>query len=125
MLESEDNIETFQGLFETAESWLRSQGMVNCRGPFNLSINQECGLLVAGFDTSPTMMMGHALPYYAERVVQCGYKKEKDLLAYMVEGDVEPSKARKTIVKRAKGRVMSRPLRKKHFQDRLHHIFYN
>jgi hypothetical protein len=123
MLESEDNIETFQALLNTAESWLHSQGMVCCRGPFNLSINQECGLLVAGFDTPPSMMMGHALPYYAGRIEECGYSKEKDLLAYIVEGDVEPSPARRTIIKRAKGRIQARPLRKKHFQEDLDIIF--
>jgi hypothetical protein len=123
MLESEDNIETFQALFNTAESWLHSQGMVCCRGPFNLSINQECGLLVAGFDTPPSMMMGHALPYYAGRIEECGYSKEKDLLAYIVEGDVEPSSARRTIIKRSKGRIQARPLRKKHFQEDLDIIF--
>jgi hypothetical protein len=123
MLESEDNIETFQALLNTAESWLHSQGMVCCRGPFNLSINQECGLLVAGFDTPPSMMMGHALPYYAGRIKECGYSKEKDLLAYIVEGDVEPSPARRTIIKRAKGRIQARPLRKKHFQEDLDIIF--
>ena len=123
MLESEDNIETFQALFNTAESWLRSQGMVCSRGPFNLSINHECGLLVAGFDTPPSMMMGHALPYYAERIEQCGYSKKKDLLAYIVEGDIESSPARRTILKRAKGRIHSRSLRKKHFQEDLNIVF--
>ncbi len=123
MLEAEDNIETFQALFNTAESWLHSQGMVCSRGPFNLSINQECGLLVAGFDTPPSMMMGHALPYYAEHIEQCGYSKEKDLLAYIVEGDIEYSATRKMLLKRAKGRIHTRPLRKKHFQEDLDIIF--
>ena len=123
MLEAEDNFETFQALFNTAESWLRSQGMVCSRGPFNLSINQECGLLVAGFDTPPSMMMGHALPYYAERIEQCGYSKEKDLLAYIVEGDVEYSATRKMLIKRTKGRIQTRPLRKKHFQEDLDIVF--
>ncbi len=123
MLEAEDKIETFQALFNTAESWLRSREMVCSRGPFSLSINQECGLLVAGFDTPPSMMMGHALPYYAERIEQCGYSKEKDLLAYIVEGDVEYSATRKMLMKRAKGRIKSRPLRKKHFQEDLDIVF--
>ena len=123
MLEAEDNIETFKALFNTAESWLRSQGMVHSRGPFNLSINQECGLLVSGFDTPPSMMMGHALPYYARRIEQCGYSKEKDLLAYIVEGDVEYSATRKMLLKRAKGRIKTRPLRKKYFQEDLDIVF--
>jgi hypothetical protein len=123
MLEAEQNIETFQALFNTAESWLRSQQMEHCRGPFNLSINQECGLLVAGFDTPPSMMMGHALPYYADCIEQCGYNKEKDLLAYIVEGDIEYSPTRKMLMKRAKGRYLTRPLRKKYFQEDLDIIF--
>ena len=123
MLEAEDNIETFKMLFNTAESWLRSQGMVRSRGPFNLSINQECGLLVSGFDTPPSMMMGHALPYYAEHIEQCGYSKEKDLLAYIVEGDIEYSATRKMLLKRAKGRIKTRPLRKKYFHEDLDIVF--
>ncbi|MCP5046495.1 MAG: DUF4150 domain-containing protein, partial [bacterium] len=62
MLESEDNARTFQLLLETAEAWLRNRGMQKISGPFNLSINQELGLLVDGFDTPPSVMMGHARP---------------------------------------------------------------
>ena len=52
LLEAEDDPETFQALMDTAEKWLSNQGMRRILGPFNLSINQECGLLVEGFDTS-------------------------------------------------------------------------
>ncbi len=68
MLESEDDIQIFQKLLATAENWLREQGMQRICGPFNLSINQELGLLVDGFDTPPSMMMGQARPYYADRI---------------------------------------------------------
>ncbi len=123
MLEAEDNIETFQSLLNTAESWLRRKKMLCSKGPFNLSINQECGLLVAGFDTPPSMMMGHALPYYAEHIEQCGYSKEKDLLAYMLEGDFKPKAARQALMKRAEGSIQTRSLRKKYFQEDLNIIF--
>jgi hypothetical protein len=53
MLEAEDNTELFTTLLRTAENWLRDQGMQRVRGPFNLSINEECGLLTDGFDTRP------------------------------------------------------------------------
>ena len=82
LLEAEDEAETFRVLMNTAETWLRDQGMRRVLGPFNLSINQECGLLVEGFDTPPMVMMGHARPYYSFRVEENGYKKAKDLLAY-------------------------------------------
>lgn len=123
MLEAEDSRETFQAILETAENWLRSQGMKSIRGPFNLSINQECGLLVDGFETKPSMMMGHAHPYYATRLGQCGYLKEKDLLAYLIDTGVEPSTVMQLIVKRTKKRIETRTVRKKNFQQDLDIVF--
>lgn len=69
-------------LMNAAESWLRQRGMMRAQGPFNLSVNQECGVLVKGFDTPPMIMMGHALPYYQKLYERAGYRKAKDLLAY-------------------------------------------
>ena len=53
MLEAGDDPDLFARLLATAEDWLRDQGMHSIRGPFNLSINEECGLLVEGFETLP------------------------------------------------------------------------
>ena len=122
MLEAEDNVETFRALLGTAENWLRSQGMKRSRGPFNLSINQECGMLVTGFDTPPSVMMGHARPYYGRHVEQCGYVKEKDLLAYNVDVAFEASATMRTVINRTKGRIRIRTLRKKHLQEDLNTI---
>lgn len=123
LLEAEDNLQTFQALFAAAESWLQGQGMKRSQGPFNLSINHECGLLVEGFDTEPSVMMGHALPYYAEHIEQCGYTKVKDLLAYILDTDVEPTEVRKAITRRTQNRIKTRILRKKHFQEDLDIVF--
>lgn len=123
MLEAEDDLEIFQALLSVAESWLSSQGMKRARGPFNLSINQECGLLVDGFDTPPSMMMGHARPYYGEHVEQCGYGKVKDLLAYLIDGDAEPSASRKRIIKRTQSRITTRMLNKSRFDEELDIVF--
>ena len=55
----------FAALFEAAEAWLQGARHARATGPFSLSINDESGLLVEGFDTPPSMMMGHAPRYYA------------------------------------------------------------
>ncbi|MEM6944983.1 MAG: dATP pyrophosphohydrolase, partial [Pseudomonadota bacterium] len=55
----EDDAELAATLFATAEAWLRERGVGVVRGPFDLSINEECGLLVDGFDTPPFMLMPH------------------------------------------------------------------
>ena len=122
MLEAEDNKHTFQELLNTAESWLQSQGMNRARGPFNLSINQECGLLVEGFDTPPSIMMGHARPYYQQHIEQCGYQKAKDLLTYIIDSDVKHSTVRQLITKRTRNRIRTRTLRKAHFKEDLNII---
>jgi hypothetical protein len=110
MLDAEDREETFAALLGTAERWLRDQGMRRVRGPFNLSINEEMGLLVEGFDTPPVFMMGHARPYYATRVEQLGYRKAVDTLAYMVAPDFEPSPVMRRLVAASGGRVHVRAL---------------
>ncbi|CAB1084042.1 Hypothetical protein associated with Serine palmitoyltransferase [Olavius algarvensis Delta 1 endosymbiont] len=119
MLEGENDNRTFQTLLSTAENWLRAQGMQNICGPFNLSINQELGLLVDGFDTPPSMMMGHARPYYADLIQENGYQKEKDLLAFTISTETELSKAVKKITAKVKNRVIIRGLRKSHFVEEL------
>jgi hypothetical protein len=122
MIEAEDIAETFAALFQTAETWLREHGMRRVLGPYNLSINQEPGLLVDGFETPPFMMMGHARPYYATRIEENGYRKIKDLYAYIIDSNFEASPAMQTIVKRAKKRVTIRSLRKSNFDHDLNII---
>ncbi len=69
-------------LFEAAEAWLRARGAGRVVGPLSLSINDEAGLLVEGFDTPPRMLMNHAPPWYGPAVEACGYAKAKNLIAY-------------------------------------------
>ncbi len=81
-IEGLDDPELFAALLGTAESWLKGRGMRRVTGPFSLSINDDSGLLVDGFDRPPSMMMGHHLPYYGRHVEAAGYAKAKDLVAY-------------------------------------------
>ena len=46
-------------LFDAAAAWCRTRGHDTLRGPASFSTNDECGLLVWGFDTPPTVMMPH------------------------------------------------------------------
>ena len=123
MLEAENRRDTFENLINTAEVWLRSQGMKRALGPFNLSINQECGLLVDGFDSPPSMMMGHARPWYASHIEACGYSKAKDLLAYTMEmnNDGQPELT-KIIAKKASG-MRTRRLDKSRLEEEMDVIF--
>ena len=119
-LEAPDDPAIFRLLLETACDWLREQGMKRVQGPFNLSINDECGLLVEGFDTPPSVMMGHAHPYYADRIEALGYSKAKDLLAYRVvlKSIVLPGVMQKLAAKYA-NRISTRAIRRSHLKEDL------
>ncbi len=72
-------------LINQAEQWLRARGRSAMRGPFNFSTNEECGLLIDGFDDAPRVMMTYNPPYYRELLEHEGYTKAMDLLAYQME----------------------------------------
>lgn len=118
-LEAEDNPETFHALFDTAEAWLRQKGMQRVRGPFSLSINDESGLLVDGFDSPPPLMLGHALPYYGRRVEEQAYLPEQDLLAYRVDPKLAHQPHLEALVRRFSRRIKVRTMRRKHFAEDL------
>ena len=85
LIAAEDDPAIFKILFRTAEDWLRDRQCTKALGPFNLSINEEVGLLVDGFDTPPMVMMGHDPRYTAARVEEQGYAKAKDVYAYVCD----------------------------------------
>lgn len=88
LIEAQDDPEIFSTLFGAAENWLREQGMQTILGPFNLGINQEIGCLVEGFDSSPSVMMGHAKPYYGTSIEKLGFEKAKDVFAYELQSEM-------------------------------------
>lgn len=80
-LECEDDPSLVKALTDTASDWLRAQGMKKIAGPFNFSVNEECGLLVDGFNAPPYIMMPHGKPYYAARLEEQGFAKAMDMHA--------------------------------------------
>jgi GNAT superfamily N-acetyltransferase len=56
----------------------------------SFSTNEECALLVEGFQSAPTVMMPYNPPYYVPLVEGVGYTKAKDLLAYFLDGRIPP-----------------------------------
>jgi hypothetical protein len=118
-LEAENEADIFHQLLSTAEAWLRDQGVLRIRGPFNFSINQECGLLVDGYDTPPMIMMGHSRPYYADRLTAEGYQGVKDLLAYRLPTRFTPPELMKATLNKTAGFARVRPLRRSRFSAEI------
>ncbi|MFH1762958.1 MAG: N-acetyltransferase [Gemmatimonadota bacterium] len=82
-------------LLETAEGWLLERGMRSIVGPMNFTTNDEShspGILLDGFEKPPFVLMAHGRPYYRELVEAAGYRKGKDLLAYLISSTQPPER---------------------------------
>jgi hypothetical protein len=80
--ECEDDPVAAAELLAAAGDWVKGRGCDTLVGPSNPSTNYECGLLVAGFDTPPTVMMTYNPPGYQALIENVGFAKAKDLVAY-------------------------------------------
>lgn len=118
-LECINDATVFTELIRTAEMWLIERGTHHVSGPFNLSINQECGILVEGFDTPPVVMMPHSPRWYGPLLEQCNYQPAKDLLAYWVEVDFELPSVMHTLIQRFSKQIKLRTLRRDKFSEEM------
>lgn len=120
MLDAIDDPAVFAALIAAAETWLRERGARRITGPFGLTINEESGLLVDGFERPPMMMMGHGRPYYGPRLEALGYRPAKDLLAYWMRPDaLHFPPALRRMMERVRPRMRIRPLDRRHHDAEL------
>jgi GNAT superfamily N-acetyltransferase len=84
-IEAEDDPEVFSALFATAEEWVRSRGRNRLIGPMDFTTNDECGLLIEGYERRPLILEPWHPPYYREHVESLGYGKTMDLLMWWLE----------------------------------------
>jgi GNAT superfamily N-acetyltransferase len=69
-------------LFAEVERWAATREAGRIRGPLNPNINEECGLLVEGFDRPNAVMMPYNPPYHGRLIEGVGFTKAKDLVAF-------------------------------------------
>ncbi len=119
LFECENHSATALALFDEAEGWLKQRGMTRMLGPFDLSINDEVGMLVEGFQSRPFVMMGHHRDYYAALLNDAGFDKAIDLYAYLLDISIPYTGRIQRIVQRASqdARIAIRAVAKKD-QDR-------
>ncbi len=120
--ESIDDQEVANGLFDAARDWFADQGIYKLRGPTNPSLNATVGLLIDGFDSSPTFMMTYNPRYYERLIENYGFRKTQDLYAFWGHISMLPKVAEKLrpiadqIIERYNVKV--RPLDKSRFLRR-------
>ena len=82
LFESIDDVDVARALFDAASDWLRQRGRSEMIGPIDYSTNYICGLLIDGFEQSPTILTAHNPPYYARLIEANGFEKEVDWFAW-------------------------------------------
>jgi len=110
-------------LFAAAGKWLKNRGLTAIRGPTSFSTNDECGLLVDGFNTPPTVMNPHNPSYYVDLVEQSGFSKAMDLFQYHTVNPRLPEKLIERVKKVLEHKnITLRTLDMKHFDDEIEKI---
>lgn len=92
-------------LFQTAEKWLKDQGMTGVQGPLGFTNLDHQGMLVEGFDHLPSAASEYHLPYYKDHLEKLGYEKEVDWIEFrlFLEGVPEKAKRVAEIIKARNG----------------------
>ena len=114
-------------LLDAASQWCRERSHDVLRGPASFSVNDECGLLVDGFEFPPTLMMPHNPRYYIELLEHAGFTKAKDLWVYQGGSEkgyvpVPERLARGTELIRQRQGITLRSLDVKNFQHEVERI---
>lgn len=128
--ECENNQETADALFARAAEILRSKGCTEMRGPYNPSINDECGLLVDRFDLPPYTGMIWNPSYYPTLVANAGFAPACTLYGLLLPMHrLEPPARFARIVERiaARSRLKLRPMDISNLDEELKivHEVYN
>ncbi|MBL7075400.1 N-acetyltransferase [candidate division KSB1 bacterium] len=110
-------------LFDTVRDWLKERGMEIMRGPMNFSVNEECGLLVNGFDSPPVVMMTYNPRYYLELIDRYRFVKARNLYAYYMDDKAFPERFGKVIeaIKKRTG-VSVRKIKMKDFDNEVKRV---
>ena len=120
MFECIEEYNVARSLFSTAEKWCQNQGMNRIRGPMNLSMNDECGCLLEGYDSDPVIMMPYNPGYYLQFLERYGFVKAKDLYAYLKNDIGVPGRIEKLVERvKKKENLVVRPVNMKQLQREL------
>ncbi len=115
--------EVANALFAAASDWLKARGLTAMRGPASFSTNDECGLLVEGFDTPPTLLNPHNPPYYVPLVERAGFVKARDMYQYQSTNPAMPERLiRGAQLMTQRKNIRLRRLDMKHFDDEIERV---
>lgn len=127
-LDAEEDPAVWEALLGAAERWAAARGLTAMRGPCSFSTNEECGLLVEGFETPPSVMTPWNPATWPRLLESCGYEKARDLWYWWVDDSTITSRiteladrVKEKFTKRGEA-IVTRPMDIKKFQDELENV---
>jgi GNAT superfamily N-acetyltransferase len=81
----EDDQEAATALVDAAEAWVKGRGCDRLVGPFDFTTNDECGVLVEGFERLPVVLMNWTHRYYPRLLEGAGLVKAMDTLMWSLD----------------------------------------
>jgi len=94
-LELEEDQQIADALLAAAAEWLGERGCETMVGPADFAMNNECGVLIEGYELRPLVLQPWHPPYYRQLVEGAGLQKAMDLLMWNLEvsdvGRVQPA----------------------------------
>ncbi|HUA72989.1 MAG TPA: hypothetical protein VMA96_17970 [Solirubrobacteraceae bacterium] len=121
--ECENDPEVANALLSQAEDWLRARGRDRMVGPMNFTTNDECGILIEGYELLPTVLTDWHHPYYPGLLEGAGLTKAMDLymwsLAVADRGSVHPAIWRVAAEVESKYGIKVRNMRKKDMEAEI------
>jgi hypothetical protein len=118
----EDDIGLARELFDKASELLRARGLESIRGPYNPSINDECGLLTEGFEYPPCLGLVWNPPHHRTLIEQMGFKSVCKLFGLLLPlHRLEPNERLKRVVERIAKRssIKLRPINMSRLEEEL------
>lgn len=118
LFEAEDAV-VAAALLDAAEQWLCAQGMTRMLGPVSLAMWDEPGLLIAGHDHAPSVMMGHNNAVYQAWIEGLGHTGVQDLVNYRLPiGNGLPELTNRIVaIGEKSGRIHIRKVDKSRFEE--------
>ncbi len=118
--ECAEDPEAARALFDAVRQWAKERGCTRMIGPMTPSANDLVGTLIEGFDGSPVILMTYNPPYHDRLIQDCGNRKWKDLVAWLVDSPDIPERLAKVMPRVEKaGKFRIRSLNMKDFKGEI------
>jgi GNAT superfamily N-acetyltransferase len=83
--ETENEPAVAHALIDAAADWLRGRGRDRMLGPMDFTTNDECGLLIEGYERAPMILEPWHPPHYQALLESRGLTKAMDLLMWELQ----------------------------------------